>query len=202
MSTTQNPGQNDVNSTTFNGMTSEEAWQPSESIVTMLERPVPEAKRPSPGITLETGRAASQPTKPLAPLTRKQAAFVRHLIENPKASATRAVKATYGKPDKPVTELAARSIAHENIMKPNIQLELAKHSATAELAMLEVLNYSKEYGRDSENRNGASYASVAVSVAKDILDRVHGKATQRVETTSTAVVLNIDLTKTTSTEAV
>ena len=62
----------------------------------------------------------TSPVKPMRPLTRKQQAFVKHLVDNPKASATQAVKATYGKPFKPVTELSARYIASDNLTKPNI----------------------------------------------------------------------------------
>lgn len=129
---------------------------------------------------------------PIRPLTRKQAAFVKHLIENPKASATAAVRATYGKPDKPVTELSARNIASDNLTKPNILLELSKHSQTAELTLVEVMAYSKDYGKQGD-KAGSQYASVAVQTANSILDRIHGKATQKTEVEQRSVNINIDL---------
>jgi hypothetical protein len=128
------------------------------------------------------------------PLTRKQAAFVKHLIDNPKASASEAARQTYGKPGKPVTELAARAIASENLTKPNIKLELAKHSGSAESTLLEVMEYSKTLGKTGTGA-GAAYAGTAIAAAKDILDRVHGKATQRTETVNTTVTLSLSLTE-------
>lgn len=162
----------------------ETAWQPiSGDGVTQRQ------------ITPVTPENAVLPGKPLRPLTRKQAAFVRHLIEHPKASATAAAKAAYGQ-HKPITDGTARMMGSENLAKPSIQMELAKYSGTAESTVLEVMEYSKEYGRKRSGAKGqgAAYANVALHAAKDILDRVHGKATQRTETTSTSVTLNIDLT--------
>lgn len=151
---------------------------------------------------------ASQPGKqpetkwqgqPLKPLTRKQAAFVKHLVDNPKASATAAVQATYGRNDKPVDRNTAANIASTNLSKPNILNELAKHSSNAEYTLIELMEVSKEYAKEG-GRDGASYASVAVQTANSILDRVHGKATQRIEQQSTAVVIQIDLTGVSSPE--
>lgn len=127
--------------------------------------------------------------KPLKPLTRKQAAFVKHLVDNPKASATQAVKATYNV----TTDNSASQVATENLRKPQILAELAKHSGTAEFTLIEVMNYSKEHGRTG-TKEGASYAAVAASTANSLLDRIHGKATQRIEQRTEAVVINIDLT--------
>lgn len=125
-------------------------------------------------------------------LTRKQNAFVQHLVTNPKASGTAAASAAYGKPHKPISYDTARSMAAENLAKPSIMLELSKYSGTAEITMLDVMEYSKEYGREGD-KAGAAYAAVAISAAKDVLDRIHGKAVQRVQATSTAVNLNINL---------
>lgn len=131
--------------------------------------------------------------KALKPLTRKQQAFTNYLIENPKASGTEAAKATYGKEGKPVTELSARAIASENLTKPNIVLELAKHSSKAELVILEVLEQSRKKMYEDE-RNGDKWAVNARQTADSLLDRVHGKAKQTVDVTTKAVVINIDLT--------
>lgn len=127
--------------------------------------------------------------KPSSNLTRKQNAFVRHLVQHPKASGTEAAAAAYNT----TSRHTAEQIAHENMRKPEIMLELSKHSGTAELTMLEVMEYSKDYGRQGD-KAGAAYAGVAISAARDILDRIHGKATQRIEASSKVVTISVDLT--------
>lgn len=131
--------------------------------------------------------------KPVKPLTRKQQAFVQYLIDNPTSSAAEAVRHAYNLKDTSKANSTARTIAAENMAKPSVALELAKHSRTAELALLEVLQTSKDFSHQG-NTAGASYAATAVSAANSILDRVHGKATQRIEQSSQAVTINIDLT--------
>jgi hypothetical protein len=132
--------------------------------------------------------------KPARPLTRKQQAFVKHLIDNPKASATAAARASYGKPDKPVTELSARNIAHDNLTKPNVMAELAKHSGTAEIVLIEVMNQSREQMYQTDRARAVDWANTARQSANDVIDRVHGKAVQQIQQTTKAVTLNINLT--------
>lgn len=172
---------NDVKITQQQGITDDTPWSPP-------------SQRETTEVILEKPRHQADKNPALKPLTRKQRVFTEYLINNPKASATTAAKAAYNV----TTEGSARIQAHDTLTKPNVQLELARHSATAELSLLEVLEYSKQYGRDQSGRGeqGASYAGVAVSVAKDILDRVHGKAKQRTEVETRAVTLNIDLSGT------
>jgi hypothetical protein len=122
------------------------------------------------------------------PLTRKQAAFVRELVENPKQSATKAAAKTYS-----VSNLnVARSMAAENLAKPAVMLELAKHSKTAEQALTEVLSLSSQRMTEDKPR-AVDWAVNTRQTADSILDRIHGKAKQSVDVTSTAVTLNIDL---------
>jgi hypothetical protein len=127
------------------------------------------------------------------PLTNKQKAFVQELVKNPKQSATQAAIKTYGNGETTITEGTAQQIAHDNLMKPNIQMELAKYSNDAELTVFNLMKQSERYA-DNPDKEGAAHASVALSAAKDILDRVHGKAMQRTEVTTTGVTLTIDLT--------
>lgn len=122
------------------------------------------------------------------PLTRKQRAFVQHLITRPKDSATKAIKATYNV----TTDLSARQQAHDNLTNPNILLELSKHDRTAQMTVVEVMNTSKEFSKTGTVA-GASYAGHAIQAANSLLDRLHGKATQRVESTSTVVTLSLDV---------
>lgn len=128
----------------------------------------------------------------LRKLTRKQKAFVEHIINHPKESLTDAAMAAYDVKGKG----GAAVIAHENMQKPLVKLELERHSQLAEETLLDVMTYSRRYGKSKSGskEQGASYAAIAVNASKDILDRVHGKATQRVEQTSSVVNLNIDLT--------
>lgn len=169
----------------------ETAWISPSTDKTTIVKPttVSSQKAVRPGSTI----------KPLKPLTRKQQAFIRHLVDNPKASATQAVKQAYGQPNKPVTELSARNIASENLTKPNIMLELSKYSDTAESTLINVMQYSLELGK-SGSTAGASYANNARQSANDVLNRLHGTPTSRHEVQSTAVTLNIDLTGVTDTE--
>lgn len=139
--------------------------------------------------------ASVKPPKPTRPLTRKQMAFIKYLVDNPKASATAAAKAAYNV----TTQGSAEVAASRTLRNDRVRLELAKHSGTAELALIEVMDYSRQLGKSGTGA-GAAYAGVALTAAKDILDRVHGKATQRIEQQSTSVVLNIDLTGATTGE--
>jgi hypothetical protein len=84
-------------------------------------------------------------------------------------------------------------MASENLSNPEIMAYLRKHSDYAENKLVEILDYSSDMGK-TFSKEGASYAAVAVSAAKDILDRVHGKATQRTENLTTGVSLVINLT--------
>lgn len=192
-----NSGESDVNSTATQWSTEvEQPWQP----------PVTEAKDQ----TLNNNHATRQThiehitevtpentvkqrtesnSQAAKPLTRKQKAFADYLLANPKASATTAAKATYNV----TTDGSARIQAHDTLTKPNVQIYMAIHADKALTDMIEIAEYSKKYGRTG-TRDGASYAGVAVSINRDILDRVHGKATQRTEVISKKVSVSIDLT--------
>lgn len=121
-------------------------------------------------------------------LTRKQNNFVKFMVENPKSPATDAAESAY----LPKSRDVAKAMAHNLLQVPKIQLELAKYSGAAESTILDVMHYSQDYGREG-GKEGAAYAGVALAAAKDILDRVHGKATQRTESLNLAVELNVNL---------
>ncbi len=122
-------------------------------------------------------------------LTHKQKAFADEIITNPKQSNTEAALKTLD-----VNSLNAAAVSAHTMMKnPKVQAYLQKHSQRAEDVMLEVMEYSRIYGKTG-GKEGAAYAAVAVTVAKDVFDRIHGKATQKIETQSTSVNVNIDLT--------
>ena len=109
-------------------------------------------------------------------LTKKQANFVKELLENPKISATEAAARAYNVSTREV----ASAVATENLRKPLILAHLQANSERAEAKIVELLESKKP--------------EIQLASAKDILDRVHGKATQKVEQTTTGVTLNIDLT--------
>lgn len=109
-------------------------------------------------------------------LTRKQKAFADELIRNPRQSATQAVLKTYGT----TKDYVAKNIASENLTKPNIQVYLDEHAQKAQSRVVQLVDSEKE--------------DIALRASVDILDRVHGKATQRIEQHTTGVTLTIDLT--------
>ena len=95
------------------------------------------------------------------PLTRKQQAFVRYLIENPKASATQAVINTYDK----TTYATAGQIASENLRKPQVVSELAKYNNLVENTLLNTVN-------DWGNSNKVAERALATDTAKYIHDKL------------------------------
>jgi len=129
-------------------------------------------------------------TKPAKdrPLTPKQKAFVQELIDKPKQSATQAVLKTYGKPNKPPTYLSARNIASENLTKPNIITKLAQYNDIVESTLLQTV---QDWGQHDKPRQ----REIAQNAAMYIHDKIHGKATQKVETRSEQVTISIDLTR-------
>lgn len=140
-------------------------------------------------IKMPTTQTGGTPAKPLRPLTRKQAAFVRYLVEHPKHSATAAARATYNV----TTDNSASLVASENIRKPQVVAELSKYSGTAELTLIQVMDKSTKM-MHGETSRAVDWAVNARQTADSILDRLHGKAKQTVESSSTVVTLTIDLT--------
>lgn len=123
------------------------------------------------------------PKQVTRPLTYKQRAFIKHIIDNPKDSATEAAAQTYNLSSRDV----ARTVAAENLAKPNIVSALAAHNEIVENTLINTVNdYSKS--------DKLGQRSLAVDTAKYIHDKIHGRATQRVEQHSTGVTLTIDLT--------
>lgn len=112
----------------------------------------------------------------LPKLTRKQSSFVKQLLENPKQSATQAIlKSDYNVS----TYNSAGLMASENLRKPQILAHLIANSERAESKIVKLLDSDKE--------------EIVLSASKDILDRVHGKATQKIEQQNTSLNINIDL---------
>ncbi len=122
------------------------------------------------------------------PLTYKQKEFIRELTDNPQQSATQAALKAYSSADKQPTYRTASVIAHENLRKPNIVSKLAQYSDAVESAIMNTM-------MDWKDEDSARKREIAMDMAKYTHDKIHGKATQRVETRSEAVVISIDLTQ-------
>ena len=122
------------------------------------------------------------------PLTYKQKAFIKELVDNPKQSATQAAIKAYSRAGKEIKPTVAGAIAYENLKKPQIVSKLANYSDTVESALLETLNDWKSSDKVSER-------ALSVDVAKFVHDKIHGKATQRLETRSEQVTISIDMTQ-------
>jgi phage terminase small subunit len=110
-------------------------------------------------------------------LTRKQQAFVQHLLDNPKDSGTKAVLATYNTK----SENTAAVQAHDNLSNPKILAILGNAAEAAQNRIVELMHQDKD-------------KRLSFDASRDVLDRTFGKATQRIESTSTSVGITIDLT--------
>lgn len=115
-------------------------------------------------------------------LTHKQKIFVQHILDNPTDSYTEAAKKAY--PNQ--TKLSQYQQAYENLKKPEIIMALGKANDIVESTLI---NTVQEWG----NHEKPQQRSIAVDTAKYIHDKIHGKATQKVEQTSQTVSVNIDL---------
>jgi hypothetical protein len=116
------------------------------------------------------------------PLTRKQAAFINYLVEHPKESATEAAMQTYNVEKRRTAE----AIANENLRKPSIVSELSKYNNLVENTLINTIN---DWGQENNTRK----REIAVDTAKYIHDKIHGKAKQSVDISSTSVNVNINL---------
>lgn len=121
--------------------------------------------------------------KKLRPLTYKQKAFIKHIIDNPKASATQAAKSAYNV----TTENTASQIATDNLRKPQIVTALAAHNELIENTILNTINEYKESDTQWQR-------TLAVDSSFKVHDKIHGKAKQQLDVTTTGVTLHIDLT--------
>lgn len=137
---------------------------------------------------VDNSKTNETPWWPNKKLTRKENMFIKHIVNNPKDSATEAAMQSY----KTDNRLNAANIAVQLQKKPKIMAELAKYSTDAEGNLVKLAKATTDFALEG-GKEGAAYAGVAERVNNSILDRLHGKATQRVEANSIAVTLNVDL---------
>jgi hypothetical protein len=99
-----------------------------------------------------------------------------------KKNATEAYRQVYGD----VAPITARANAYQLLQKPSAQIYLQTHIDNARQTVVDLLKSEKD--------------DIRLRSAQDILDREHGKATQRIEQQTTGVTLTIDLTSALSEE--
>ena len=122
-------------------------------------------------------------------LTQRQKNFAKLRVTEPHLSNAEVVRrAGYNN----TTLQSASQMANTLMKKDEIRLEMAKWSNEAENTVYEVMTTAKER-MSTDEKNGATWGNLARQTADSILDRVHGKATQRVESSSTSLSLSIDL---------
>lgn len=82
----------------------------------------------------------------------------------------------------------AQSNSAQLLAKPEAQLYLKEHTMEASETLIDVMRNART------QTDNASFQRLAKDTADSIIDRVDGKATQKIEQTTTGITLNIDLT--------
>lgn len=119
------------------------------------------------------------------PLTRQQAAFVEELLTNKRATKTTAYKAAYNTSNMKPNTIHREAYATARL--PQVMSRLADYSDLTEQTMINTLT---DWGRENNSRK----REIALNQAQFMHDKIHGKATQRVEQSTQQVTISIDLT--------
>lgn len=127
--------------------------------------------------------------KPLEPkarkLTRKQKRFADYLLKHPKARPKEAAMEAYDK----TSDHSYEVIASDNLKKVEILNYLNEHDVEAQNTVISVMvNATKK-------KDEAQFQKLALDSANSVLDRIHGKAKQTVDSSSTVVNLNVEATQ-------
>ncbi len=123
-------------------------------------------------------------------MTRKEKLLADIILANPKLTGKEAAKQVFNNASEHGLEVAASRV----LRKPEVMAYMQNHAVSAEQGIIEIAEYSKEMGQ-TFSKEGASYAAVAVTAYKDVLDRVHGKATQRIEQTTVSLTFGMNLSE-------
>jgi hypothetical protein len=115
-------------------------------------------------------------------LTKKQKLFIQHIIDNPKAPLADSAEYAYNLKNR----ANARALASENLAKPYIRSILDSKLEKIEQTMLDVV---EDWGHHEKPRQ----REIALQNAQYIHDKIAGKAVQKIETKSEAIVISIDL---------
>ena len=107
----------------------------------------------------------------------KTKAFADTLLANPKLSYTEAYILTHETTNRKSASVSASKL----LASPSVSIYLTEHVNMARQKIVDLAN-------------NAGKEEVQLRAAQDILDRVHGKPTQHIDSVVSGVTLNIDLT--------
>jgi len=129
----------------------------------------------------------NKPTVPVldSELTRKQRELVKVYTSNPTMTKTEAFKQVYN--TSTTNKNSLYSQASKVFSKPQVMSQLAKHTALIEDTLIGTV---QEWGSHEKPRQ----REIAIDTAKFVHDKIHGRATQRIEQQSTGITFKIDLT--------
>lgn len=103
------------------------------------------------------------------------------MLKNPKLSPTKAALEVYDVKSKHTAEV----IASENMSKPEILKYLNEYDSEAQQTVISVM-------KRASKKQSSAFQRLAYDSANSVLDRIHGKATVRAETTNTNLNLNVE----------
>lgn len=135
----------------------------------------------------------TKPPKDVRDIIREKK-FVDAVINGEKRTLTKAVQQIYADEGREITYKTASSRVGELRKRPAVMAILHEYEENAQKGLVEVADYSTKLGKMG-GKEGAAYASVALTAHDKILDRVHGRAKQQVDVTTRAVTVNMDLTQ-------
>lgn len=117
------------------------------------------------------------------PLTAKQKAFVKAKLDNPKISNTDAAMVAYDAKDRSV----GSTLGHNLIRNQKIIMALGEHNDLFESVIVKT-------AKDWQDSNTPRKREIALNAAMFGHDKVHGKATVKIDQQSTVVRVSINLT--------
>lgn len=122
----------------------------------------------------------------------REAKFVKAVLEGEKGPMNRKVQQIFKEDGHIISRATAAVRAVELRKTPGVMEVLDAAATNAEESIVEIADYAKKLGKTG-GKEGASYASVALSANKEILDRVHGRAKQQIDVQSKSLTIRIDL---------
>ena len=127
-------------------------------------------------------RSMQYNTKP----TNKQKEFARILATDKKATKVSAFKQAYDTSGYKSND-TIKQVAHQVFKTKGVQSELMKYNDIVEDTLV---NTVKDWGNHEKPRQ----REIAIDTAKFMHDKIHGKATQKIQQQTESITLNIDLT--------
>lgn len=110
-------------------------------------------------------------------MKQKTKAFADELLANPKLSQTEAYIRTHSTTNRKSASVSASKL----LAKPSVSIYMEEHVSRARQRIVSLVD-------------SATKEDIQLRASQDILDRMHGKATQRVEAQAVGLTLNLDLT--------